>query len=95
MDEHLMSAMQMLNVQKGKFYLIKELLSGYRMKTRLLSMGLTIGTIFKVIHFNDRGPMLIHVRGTQLALGRGIVSKITVEETTQPQSFLMKKQLQE
>ena len=52
---------------------------GYMVKTRIYDMGL-VGCNFKIIININEGPVLIELRGTRLALGRGISKKITIEE---------------
>ncbi|MHA2086225.1 MAG: FeoA family protein [Candidatus Thorarchaeota archaeon] len=47
---------------------------------RLLDLGLTKGCTFEVIHGGKRGPVLVQIRGTRIALGHGLASKILVEE---------------
>ncbi|MHA2230765.1 MAG: FeoA family protein [Candidatus Thorarchaeota archaeon] len=47
---------------------------------RLLDLGLTKGCTFEVIQGGKRGPVLIQIRGTRIALGHGLASKILVEE---------------
>ncbi len=47
---------------------------------RLLDLGLTKGCTFKVIQGSRHGPVLIEVRGTRLALGHGLASKLIIEE---------------
>ena len=46
---------------------------------RLLDLGLTKGCTFKVIQGRGRGPVLVEVRGTRIALGHGLASKVIVE----------------
>jgi len=46
---------------------------------RLLDLGLTKGCTFKVVHGSSRGPVLVEVRGTRIALGHGLASKVLVE----------------
>ncbi len=46
---------------------------------RLLDLGLTKGCTFKVVHGSERGPILVEVRGTRIALGHGLASKVLVE----------------
>ena len=46
---------------------------------RLLDLGLTKGCTFKVIHGIGRGPVLVEVRGTRIALGHGLASQVIVE----------------
>jgi Fe2+ transport system protein FeoA len=43
-------------------------------------MGLTSGIRIKVINSQMPGPVLIDLRGSRLALGRGIAHKIFVKE---------------
>ncbi len=61
-----------------------ELLSinaGHRLTHRLNEMGLTPGVQMKVVQ-NSGGPVLLSVRGTRIALGRGTAEKILVEVTS-------------
>ncbi|MFW9793258.1 MAG: ferrous iron transport protein A [Candidatus Thorarchaeota archaeon] len=46
---------------------------------RLLDLGLTRGCTFKVIQGRGRGPVLVEVRGTRIALGHGLASQVVVE----------------
>ena len=46
--------------------------------TRLASMGLTIGTLLEVLQNDGRGPILVRVRHTRLALGRSEASRVLV-----------------
>ena len=46
---------------------------------RLLDLGLTKGCTFKVIQSSGRGPVLVEVRGTRIALGHGLANKVIVE----------------
>ncbi len=47
---------------------------------RLCALGLTPGTGVRDIREQDGGPILIQVRDSKLALGRGLAHKILVEE---------------
>ena len=46
---------------------------------RLLDLGLTRGCTFKVVQGRGRGPVLVEVRGTRIALGHGLANKVLVE----------------
>ncbi len=46
---------------------------------RLLDLGLTKGCTFKVIQGIGRGPVLVEVRGTRIALGHGLANQVIVE----------------
>ncbi|XHH09394.1 MAG: ferrous iron transport protein A [Candidatus Bathyarchaeia archaeon] len=59
---------------------ITRILGGCNLTRRLSEMGLTNGTKIKVVSDAFGGPVLIEVRDTRLALGRGVATKIYVEE---------------
>jgi len=72
--------MPLKSVQSGKTVVLKDIDWGQKLRKKLEDMGLTPGVRFKVISGEDFGPCIIEVRGTRLALGRNIVSKIQVDE---------------
>jgi ferrous iron transport protein A len=49
--------------------------------SRLLCLGLTIGSEIEVTQNYGKGPIMISVRSTCLALGRGVAQKIWIETT--------------
>jgi ferrous iron transport protein A len=53
---------------------------GFGIITRLLDLGLTKGCVFEVVQASSKGPVLIEIRGTRIALGHGLANKILVEE---------------
>lgn len=56
--------------------------SGVRAAQRLSELGILPGTtIRKISQAPFRGPLQIEVRGTRLAIGRGIAQKIMVKNT--------------
>jgi Fe2+ transport system protein FeoA len=48
--------------------------------SRLSAMGLSIGSKFEVLQNRGHGPVLVLVRDTRIALGRGEAIKVMVEE---------------
>lgn len=53
---------------------------GHTVRKRLADLGLTPGTILKVIQANAHGPLIVAVKNdARLALGRGMAHKIQVE----------------
>ncbi len=52
---------------------------GYGINRRLMQMGLVPGSEVKVLDNSGRGPLVIEVRGVEIALSRGIAKKILVE----------------
>jgi ferrous iron transport protein A len=57
---------------------IVEVRGGMGLTRRLAEIGFTNGTRVKVLHSAPPGPMLVMVRGSRIALGRGIAMKIMV-----------------
>jgi ferrous iron transport protein A len=47
---------------------------------RLMDLGLTYGAVVQVVRNFGRGPVIVSVRNTEIALGRGIARKIWVEK---------------
>jgi Fe2+ transport system protein FeoA len=52
---------------------------GWGIRRRLADMGLTPGENVWVVQSGPSGPLLIAVRDSRLALGRGMAHKIMVE----------------
>ena len=65
---------------EGGTAVIVDFYGGRNMITRLMAMGLTVGTKIRIVKSTGPGPVLIEVRGTRLALGRGVATKILVKE---------------
>lgn len=55
-----------------------QLCQGRRMARRLAELGLTPGVCLRVVQ-DAGGPLLVSVRNSRVALGRGIADKLTVE----------------
>jgi Fe2+ transport system protein FeoA len=53
---------------------------GRGLMRRLLDLGITKGCTFTVVQSGGRGPVLIEVRGTRIALGHGMARRILVKE---------------
>ena len=46
---------------------------------RLSELGMTPGVELELLHCNSSGPLLLMVRDTRLAVGRGMADKVMVE----------------
>lgn len=57
---------------------VVDIRGGYGFRRRLFEMGLTPNTVVEVLA-NSWGPILVRVRGTVIAIGRGMAHKILVE----------------
>ncbi|MBN2796668.1 MAG: ferrous iron transport protein A [Clostridia bacterium] len=71
--------MSLLAVNSGQSVILKDIDWGKKLKKKLQDMGMTPGVRINMIQKPAFGPCVVEVRGTRLALGRGIVSKIFVD----------------
>jgi Fe2+ transport system protein FeoA len=71
--------MSLLSVKSGQSVVLKDIDWGMKLKKKLNDMGMTPGVKINMIQKPAFGPCVVEVRGTRLALGRGIVSKILVD----------------
>jgi ferrous iron transport protein A len=67
------------DVATGKRGVVCQLGGGTDFAARLAAMGLAVGTPVEVLQNRGHGPILVLVRGTRIALGRGEALKIMVE----------------
>jgi len=58
---------------------VVEVRGGRGLVRRLSELGFTPGTRVKVLFSNSPGPVLIDVRGSRIALGRGLLMRIIVD----------------
>ena len=73
--------MPITDLRNGESGIIKSVDSGWGFKRRIMDMGLTPGTKVTVIRSAPfHGPVEVDVRGSKLALGRGMAEKIFVEK---------------
>jgi ferrous iron transport protein A len=64
----------------GSKAVVRQLGGGKEFANRLASMGLSVGSSLKVLQNRGQGPVLVLVRDTRIALGRGEAMKILTEE---------------
>ena len=75
MTQHMPLAM----VAPGEVVTVVGVRAGWGLQRRLADMGLTPGVLVRVINSQRPGPMLIDLRGSRVALGRGVAQKILVK----------------
>ena len=68
----------MSTLQTGEFGVLKSYKGGKEMLGRCLSMGFTPGSTVKMVENFGSGPVLAKVHDVEVALGRGMASKIMV-----------------
>jgi Fe2+ transport system protein FeoA len=61
----------------GEEVRLESIRGGEKLVHRLTAMGLTPGVSFKIVQ-DAGGPLLLSIRDTRIALGRGMAQKIMV-----------------
>ena len=75
---YLMMALDTVDVKKKARVIMID--GGHRVRAHLHTLGIHIGDWLTVVERAPfRGPVLVEVNGSRLALGRGIASKVKVE----------------
>mgnify|MGYP005840368535 CR=1 FL=1 len=64
--------------KRGQPVRLVKITAGRKLTHRLTELGLTPGVAFEVLH-DHGGPLLLAVRNSRLAMGRGMASQILVE----------------
>jgi Fe2+ transport system protein FeoA len=67
-------------VRSGELVRIRTLRGGHHFMSRLASLGFTPGARLRVVQNYGHGPIIVNVRDTRVALGRGEAEKILVEQ---------------
>ncbi len=68
------------DIKTGKMAVISSLQEGNELNRRLTSLGLTPGVHVEIVQNFGHGPMIVSIRGTRVALGRGEATKIFVRQ---------------
>ena len=80
-------------IKTGSAVKIAQIIGGNRgFQERLSAMGLLPGTVLTVKKNSGRGSMLVNIKGSRLALGRGMAQKIQVtaaHDTSRSSKFLL------
>ncbi len=72
--------MSLSDLKENEKAKIVKIQGGIGLTQRLMDLGLTHGTVVQVVRNFGRGPIIVSVRNTNIALGRGIARKIWVEK---------------
>ena len=62
----------------GGTYTVEKIDLPDQVEHRLEALGMTLGTKVSVLGRKDRGTLILKVRGTRFAIGRGITQQIEV-----------------
>lgn len=68
-------------IKSGSWVQIEQMRGGHNFLSRLASLGFTPGARLRVLQNYGHGPIIVSVRDTRVALGRGEAEKILVGKT--------------
>ena len=71
--------MPLVMVSEGEEARLVAIRGGLQLRRRLADLGLNIGMTVRVVRINPQGPMILAVKDSRLALGRGMAHKVMVE----------------
>jgi len=66
----------------GEVGVVRQLAGGRGFISRLATLGFTLGVEVNMVQNFGRGPLIVLVRDTRVALGRGEAMKVLVEVVT-------------
>lgn len=70
---------KLINLQSGQKAKVLSVHGGRAIKSRLQAMGIFPGAYITIIQNMNRGPVIIEIFNTRLAIGRGMAEKVEVE----------------
>lgn len=79
-DEELEPEVLLSHIQPGQEVRLMDIDADQELKSRLAAMGLINNTMITVVSNNSPGPFIVNVKGSRIALGRGMVDKIMVQQ---------------
>jgi ferrous iron transport protein A len=62
----------------GEVGVVYELAGGWGFMSRLATLGFTPGAELTMVQNFGHGPLIVNIRGTRIALGRGEAAKVHV-----------------
>jgi Fe2+ transport system protein FeoA len=71
--------MVLSRVDQGREVTLIDIDGGRGLRSKLYSMGLVPGVKLTVLRGNRAGPTMVSIKGSRLAIGRGMAQKIIVE----------------
>jgi Fe2+ transport system protein FeoA len=77
-DTNLDRGLDLAEIKSGTWVQIEQMAGGHQFLSRLASLGFTPGVRLKVLQNYGHGPLIVSVRDTRVALGRGEAEKILV-----------------
>jgi len=78
--EELANARSLLALKTGEKGIVLRIEGGRGACKRLNELGIIPGTVVKLVNKIQYGPVMIKVKGSKLALGRGLAAKVFVKK---------------
>ncbi|HDQ35148.1 MAG TPA: ferrous iron transport protein A [Chloroflexi bacterium] len=78
----------LVELTPGQTGVVRNLYGGRRLIGRLAALGFTPGAPITVVRNHGMGPIIVSLRGTQVALGRGEARRVMVRLAEQPHDDL-------
>jgi len=78
-DTKVRTKLKLSAVRGGESALIRQLVGGQAFLSRLAPLGFILGARLRVVQNPGRGPLIVTIYNTRIALGRGEADKIVVE----------------
>jgi ferrous iron transport protein A len=72
------NTMTLSDLAPGEIGVIHKLAGGWGFTSRLATLGFTPGAKLTMVQNFGRGPLIVNIRGTRIALGRGEAAKVVV-----------------
>ncbi|RZB30068.1 MAG: ferrous iron transport protein A [Desulfobacteraceae bacterium Eth-SRB1] len=66
-------------IDSGEEVILIDIRGGRGVRSKLYSMGLVPGVTLRILNRSGSGPLMIEVKDSRLAIGRGMAEKIIVE----------------
>ncbi len=66
-------------IAEGEDVQLVNIIGGRVLRKRLADLGLNPGMSLKVVQVDPQGPMILAVKDSRIALGRGMAQKVMVE----------------
>jgi ferrous iron transport protein A len=72
------NTMTLSDLAPGEMGVVHKLAGGWGFTSRLATLGFTPGAKLTMVQNFGRGPLIVNIRGTRIALGRGEAAKVVV-----------------
>jgi ferrous iron transport protein A len=70
--------MSLSALASGEAGVVRELTGGWGFMSRLATLGFTPGARLTMVQNFGHGPLIVNIRGTRIALGRGEAAKVHI-----------------